>query len=82
MLSNHNAGSGSRASCGIGPPAHDWAFVFGGGAARGIAHIGALQVLEENSIFPKVVVGTSVGALVGGLYAAGISSGTDGWPAG
>ena len=47
--------------------------VLGGGAARGIAHIGALQVLEENGIYPQVVAGTSVGALVGGLYAAGVS---------
>lgn len=45
----------------------------GGGAARGIAHIGVLQVLEENGIFPNYVVGTSIGALIGGLYAAGIS---------
>ena len=48
--------------------------VMGGGAARGIAHIGALQVLEENGIYPQIVVGTSVGALVGGLYAAGVSA--------
>ena len=47
--------------------------VMGGGAARGIAHIGALQVLEENGVYPQVLAGTSVGALVGGLYAAGIS---------
>lgn len=47
--------------------------VLGGGAARGIAHVGVLQVLEENGIYPAVVAGTSVGALVGGLYAAGVS---------
>jgi NTE family protein len=47
--------------------------VLGGGAARGIAHVGALLALEEQNIFPQVVVGTSVGALVGGLYTAGIS---------
>ncbi|MGL4650178.1 MAG: patatin-like phospholipase family protein, partial [Caldilineaceae bacterium] len=46
----------------------------GGGAARGIAHIGVLQVLEENAIFPDYVAGTSIGALIGGLYAAGISA--------
>ena len=48
--------------------------VLGGGAARGIAHVGVLQALEENGIYPAVVAGTSVGALVGGLYAAGVSS--------
>ncbi len=46
----------------------------GGGAARGLAHIGVLQALEENGIFPDYIVGTSVGALIGGLYAAGISA--------
>lgn len=46
----------------------------GGGAARGIAHIGVLQVFEENGIFPDSIAGTSVGALIGGLYAAGISA--------
>ena len=48
--------------------------VLGGGAARGVAHVGVLQVLEENGIYPAVIAGTSVGALVGGLYAAGVSS--------
>lgn len=48
--------------------------VLGGGAARGIAHIGALEALEENGIYPQVITGTSVGALIGGLYAAGISA--------
>jgi NTE family protein len=48
--------------------------VLGGGAARGVAHVGVLQTLEENGIYPAVIAGTSVGALVGGLYAAGVSS--------
>ncbi|MFN8466186.1 MAG: patatin-like phospholipase family protein [Caldilineaceae bacterium] len=48
--------------------------VLGGGAARGIAHVGVLQALEDNGIYPAVIAGTSVGALVGGLYAAGVSS--------
>ncbi len=47
--------------------------VLGGGAARGVAHVGALMALEENGIYPDVITGTSVGALVGGLYAAGVS---------
>lgn len=42
----------------------------GGGAARGLAHIGVLKVLEENNIPIDLIVGTSVGALVGGVYAA------------
>lgn len=45
----------------------------GGGAARGFAHIGVLQVLEEAGISPDLVVGTSAGSLVAALYAAGLS---------
>ncbi|MDI9334505.1 MAG: patatin-like phospholipase family protein [Cytophagales bacterium] len=43
----------------------------GGGAARGFAHIGVIQVLEENGIKPDLVVGTSAGSLVGAIYATG-----------
>jgi len=43
----------------------------GGGAARGFAHIGVIQVLEEAGIRPQLVVGTSAGSLVAALYASG-----------
>ncbi len=43
-----------------------------GGGARGIAHIGVLQALEEIDILPNVIAGTSAGALVGTLYAYGL----------
>jgi len=43
----------------------------GGGAARGFAHIGVIQVLEENGIRPDLVAGTSAGSLVATLYASG-----------
>jgi NTE family protein len=43
----------------------------GGGATRGFAHVGVLQVLEENGIRPDLVVGTSAGSLVAALYASG-----------
>ena len=43
----------------------------GAGAARGWAHIGAIRCLTEAGITPDIVCGTSVGALVGGFYAAG-----------
>lgn len=43
----------------------------GGGAARGFAHIGVIQVLEEAGLKPDLVVGTSAGSLVAALYAAG-----------
>lgn len=45
----------------------------GGGAARGFAHIGVIQVLEENGIKPDLVAGTSAGSLVAALFAAGKS---------
>src|SRR6058998_1388440 len=41
----------------------------GGGAARGLAHIGVLKVIEQNEIPIDLIVGTSIGALVGGVYA-------------
>jgi NTE family protein len=43
----------------------------GGGAARGFAHIGVIQVLEENGFAPDLVAGTSAGSLVAALYASG-----------
>ncbi|MFN4325892.1 MAG: patatin-like phospholipase family protein [Azonexus sp.] len=43
----------------------------GGGAARGFAHIGVIKMLESHGIYPDYVVGTSAGAVVGSLYAAG-----------
>lgn len=49
----------------------DLGLVLSGGGARGIAHIGVLEVLAENGIRPDCVAGASVGAIVGALYAAG-----------
>jgi NTE family protein len=43
--------------------------VLGSGAARGFAHIGVVHALREHGIRPDIVVGTSIGALVGGCYA-------------
>jgi len=43
----------------------------GGGAARGLAHIGLVRALVAHGIVPNVVVGTSIGAVVGGAYATG-----------
>jgi NTE family protein len=45
----------------------------GSGAARGLAHIGVLEVLEENAVPVDMVAGCSMGAVVGGCYAAGMS---------
>jgi NTE family protein len=51
-----------------------WGLTLIGGGARGLAHIGVLEVLEESGITPDIVTGTSMGAIIGGLYAAGVSS--------
>ena len=50
------------------------ALVLGGGAAKGFAHIGVLKVLEKNGIKPDLIVGTSMGALVGGIYSTGVTA--------
>jgi NTE family protein len=47
--------------------------VLSGGAVRGAAHLGVLQVFDEEGIQPDLVVGVSAGSLVGGLYCAGLS---------
>ncbi|HOI11419.1 MAG TPA: patatin-like phospholipase family protein, partial [Myxococcota bacterium] len=43
----------------------------GGGAARGWAHVGVLEALEEAGIRPGCIAGTSIGALIGAIYASG-----------
>jgi len=48
--------------------------VLSGGGARGAAHIGVLKVLEENHVPVDAIAGTSMGAVVGGLYASGLTA--------
>ncbi|MES2781057.1 MAG: patatin-like phospholipase family protein [Bacteroidota bacterium] len=52
------------------------AFVLSGGGAKGFAHVGALKVLEEAGFKPDIITGTSMGSVVGGLYAIGYRSDT------
>jgi NTE family protein len=59
------SGPGARPSVGL---------VLGGGGARGAAHVGVIRVLEDAGIRPDFIVGTSMGAIVGGLYAAGLDA--------
>lgn len=47
--------------------------VLSGGGAKGLAHIGVIKVLEEYGIQPDIITGTSMGSIVGSLYAAGYS---------
>jgi len=60
-----------RSACPQQPPPRSVGIALSGGAAKGLAHIGVLEALEERGIHVDVVSGTSMGALVGGLYAAG-----------
>ncbi len=48
--------------------------VLGGGGARGLAHILMLEVFDELGIKPKIIAGTSIGAIYGAAYAAGLSA--------
>lgn len=50
------------------------ALVLGGGGIRGFAHIGVLKALEEAHIKPDIIVGTSVGAVVGAAFASGLNA--------
>jgi NTE family protein len=53
---------------------HQVGIVLSGGGTRGVAHIGVLQALREHGIQPDCIAGTSSGAIVGALYAAGYSA--------
>ncbi|MFG6433601.1 patatin-like phospholipase family protein [Roseateles sp. LYH14W] len=55
------------------PPRPKIGLVLSGGGARGLAHIGVLRVLEEKQVPIDLIVGTSMGAVVGGAYASGRS---------
>jgi NTE family protein len=63
------------AACAPAPPPRRprIGLALGGGAARGFAHIGVIQALEENGFAPDLVVGTSAGSLVAALFASGRS---------
>jgi NTE family protein len=50
-----------------------FAIALGGGGARGLAHIAVLEALDEMGVRPAAVAGTSIGALIGAAYAAGLS---------
>jgi len=50
------------------------ALVLGGGAARGFAHVGVIRVLEQEKVPIDLIVGTSVGSLIGAIYASNLNS--------
>jgi NTE family protein len=51
----------------------------GGGAARGFAHIGVIRTLVAKGLTPDIITGTSIGAVIGGCFAAGNLDGVDQW---
>ena len=55
-------------------PAVPTALVLSGGGAKGLAHIGVLRALDSLGVRPDLVVGTSMGAIIGGLYASGYTA--------
>src|SRR6516162_6290457 len=68
----------------VGPGSHPQdrlsvGLVLGGGAARGFAHIGVLRTLMAHGIRPDIITGTSIGAVVAGLYAAGALDAFEAW---
>ncbi len=71
---------GGRAKVGLGSTRRPIiGLALGGGAARGFAHIGVIRTLLAHGIVPDVVVGTSIGAVVGGAYAAGHLDHLEAW---
>ena len=57
----------------IGVTAQKVGVVLSGGGAKGVAHVGLLKALEENNIPIDYIAGTSIGAIIGGMYASGFS---------
>src|SRR5690606_7299197 len=66
-------GGGAAAAAGADGERPTVALVLGGGSARGFSHIGLLKALAEAGIPVDMLVGTSMGSLVAGMYAAGLS---------
>ena len=56
------------------PNSHKFGLALGGGGARGFAHIGVMRVLEHEGLHPSMIAGTSMGGLLGAMFAAGCSS--------
>src|SRR6202158_1129675 len=72
LMGRGQNGSNGRDKVGLGSVRRPViGLALGGGAARGFAHIGIIRTLIAHGIVPNVVVGTSIGAVVGGAYAAG-----------
>lgn len=58
----------------MSPEGKKLGYALGGGAARGLFHIGVLSVLEEYGVAPDIIAGTSMGSIIGALYASGLKT--------
>jgi len=58
----------------MSPEGKKLGYALGGGAARGLFHIGVLSVLEEYGITPDIIAGTSMGSVIGAMYASGLKT--------
>ena len=67
-------GSGLVAQPGEETPEPRIGLVLSGGGAKGFAHLGVLKVLEEYRVPVHIITGTSMGSIMGGLYASGLST--------
>src|SRR5688572_21659203 len=74
LLSVTNVQATTGAEESAGPQRPRIGLVLGGGGARGAAHVGVIKVLEELRIPIDFIAGTSMGSVVGGLYASGMST--------
>ncbi|MBV8565000.1 MAG: patatin-like phospholipase family protein [Methylobacteriaceae bacterium] len=66
--------SSALSETGANPPPGSIALALGAGGARGLAHIGVLEAFDELGVRPVAIAGTSMGAIVGAAYAAGLSA--------
>jgi NTE family protein len=83
LMGRGQNGTHGRGKEGLGPTRRPViGLALGGGAARGFAHIGIVRTLVEHGIVPNIVVGTSIGAVVGGAYAAGQLDTLEAWARG
>lgn len=73
---SRNAVSAATADSPINASQPRIGLALGGGSARGYAHVGVLQVLEQEQLTPLLLAGTSFGAVIGALYASGLSADT------
>jgi NTE family protein len=58
----------------MSPESKKLGYALGGGAARGMFHIGVLSALEEYGITPDIIAGTSIGSIIGAMYASGLKT--------